>query len=79
MTPAPAFKHIGGDLIYRGRWLSPERAQDYDAFFRREALLAHMDGDDAGFAWANELLTQLVSAKTAQAQWVRVMNIRRAA
>ena len=79
MTPAPAFKHIGGDLIHRGRWLSPERAQAYDALFRKEAQLAHIAGDDDGFAWANSLLTELVAAKIAQTQWVRAMNVRWAA
>lgn len=67
----PSFRCVGGDVVHRTRPLSGEEVRSLDAFYRKEALLAHVAGDDAGFKWAWDLLTELVEARSAQGRWVR--------
>lgn len=74
---APAFRCIGGSLLWRSVPLSDEAAEKLDAFYRNEALMAFQAGDDAGWDWSRGLLEQLVEARTQHDLWARAASASR--
>lgn len=85
----PAFAHYSGTLYFHEAPLTDADVIALRELYREEVIAAFRAGDDVTYEAARSLLHQIVTAQEeqrqfrkanpAQAQWVRVMNIRRAA
>lgn len=71
MTPRPTFKHIGGSIVCRGRWMDDAEVQAQADL----ALAEHDDclrkGDRLASRVARAIFLEITDALKAQAEWKR--------
>jgi hypothetical protein len=72
----PAFYHIGGDIFWRGAWMSDAQVQEHLDLALREHDACLRVGDRLSARVARSIFLELTDALEAQARWKRAAGHR---
>ena len=67
MTRTPAFRHVGGDILFWAKPLTTDDVNHFRALYRDEAWAAFHAGDDADYQRCADILKEIVDAMSEQA------------
>lgn len=75
MTRTPAFRHVGGDILFWAKPLTTDDVNHLRALYREEAWAAFHAGDDADYQRCADILKEIVDAMSEQARWMRCADL----
>lgn len=76
-TETPAYRHVGGSIVYRNVWLDDAEVERQLALAEREAEACKRINEMDGYRAARTVFLEITDAINAQAAWKRCASASR--